>query len=186
MNKNELNLESYSQAVLGAGCFWCTEAVYQRLVGVKYVEPGYANGNIKNPTYIEVCTGNTGFAEVAKIYFDEKVLSYRELLEVFFKTHDPTTLNKQGNDLGTQYRSGIYFINDAQKETALEMRKIIDDSGIYPNKVVTEVLPLENYYEAEDYHHNYYNDNKNQPYCTFVISPKIDKLEKLFKEKLKK
>lgn len=186
MNKEELNLENYSIATLGAGCFWCVEAVFQRIEGVVFVESGYTNGHVKNPTYEQVCSGTTGHAEVARIYFDDSKVSFREILEIFFKTHDPTTLNKQGNDIGTQYRSGIYYHNEEQKKVAEEMRKIIDESGIYSNKVVTEIVKIDNFSVAEDYHQNYYNDNKNQPYCSFVISPKIDKLEKLFKEKLKK
>lgn len=186
MNKEELNLENYSVATLGAGCFWCVEAVFQRIEGVVFVESGYTNGHVKNPTYEQVCSGTTGHAEVARIYFDESKVSFREILEIFFKTHDPTTLNKQGNDIGTQYRSGIYYHNEEQKKVAEEMKKLIDESGIYSNKVVTEIVKIDNFSVAEDYHQNYYNDNKNQPYCSFVISPKIDKLEKLFKEKLKK
>jgi peptide-methionine (S)-S-oxide reductase len=186
MNKEELKLENYSQATLGAGCFWCVEAVFQRIEGVVFVESGYSNGHVNNPTYEQVCSGNTGHAEVARIYFDENKVSFREILEIFFKTHDPTTLNKQGNDIGTQYRSGIYYHNEEQKKIAEEMKDLIDKSGIYSKSVVTEIVPISNYYMAEDYHQNYYNDNKNQPYCSFVITPKIDKLEKLFKEKLKK
>lgn len=184
MSKSEL--ENYSQITLGAGCFWCVEAVFQRLEGVVFVESGYANGDKPNPTYEQVCSGNTGYAEVAKIYFDKNVITIKEILEVFWKTHDPTTLNRQGNDVGTQYRSGVYFIDDQQKETAEFYKQELDKSGIFDNKIFTEIVPLKNYYKAENYHQNYYNDNKNQPYCSFVINPKIEKLEKLFKEKLKK
>jgi peptide-methionine (S)-S-oxide reductase len=182
---SEIELENYSQITLGAGCFWCVEAVFQRLEGVSFVESGYANGNRPNPTYEQVCTGTTGYVEVAKIYFDPEKISINDILEVFWKTHDPTTLNRQGNDIGTQYRSGIYYTNDNQKEIAEFYKNELDNSGIFTSKIVTEIEPLKNYYKAENYHQNYYNDNKNQPYCTFVINPKIEKLEKLFKEKLK-
>ncbi len=185
VNKEDLNLENFSQITLGAGCFWCTEAVFQRVAGVIYVEPGYSNGITKNPTYEQVCSGNTGHAEVARIYYDSTKCKLEDILEVFFKTHDPTTLNRQGNDIGTQYRSGIYYHNEEQKNIAEKIKKIIDDSEIYSEKIVTEIKPVDNYSIAENYHHNYYNDNKNQPYCNFVISPKISKLEKLFKDKLK-
>lgn len=183
---SEKELEKYSQITLGAGCFWCIEAVFQRLEGVAFVESGYANGNRPNPTYEQVCTGTTGYVEVAKIYFDQEIISIKDILEVFWKTHDPTTLNRQGNDIGTQYRSGVYYIDENQKEIAEFYKDELDKSGIFTNKIVTEVEPLKNYYKAENYHQNYYNDNKNQPYCSFVINPKIEKLEKLFKEKLKK
>ncbi|MBI1185462.1 peptide-methionine (S)-S-oxide reductase MsrA [bacterium] len=170
---------------LGAGCFWCVEAVFQRIEGVTSVESGFANGKFKNPSYREVCTGRTGHAEVAQIVYDPKVVSLAELLEIFWLSHDPTQLNKQGNDVGTQYRSGIYYRNDYQKEVAEKSRKIADESGLWKAPIVTEVAALENYSKAEDYHQNYYNDNGNQPYCSYVIRPKVEKVHKLFKEKLK-
>lgn len=190
-NKEELKmtneeLDNYSQITLGAGCFWCVEAVFQRLEGVKFVESGYTNGQKINPTYEEVCSGNTGHAEVARVYYDDNKITLEEILEVFFKTHDPTTLNRQGNDVGTQYRSGIYYHNEKQKEIADRVINEITKAKIYDNKIVTEVMQVENYSKAENYHQNYYNNNKNQPYCAFVINPKIEKLEKLFKDKLKK
>lgn len=190
-NKEELKmtndeLDNYSQITLGAGCFWCVEAVFQRLEGVKFVESGYTNGQKINPTYEEVCSGNTGHAEVARVYYDDNKITLEEILEVFFKTHDPTTLNRQGNDVGTQYRSGIYYHNEKQKEKAERVINEITKAKIYDNKIVTEVMQVENYSKAENYHQNYYNNNKNQPYCAFVINPKIEKLEKLFKDKLKK
>lgn len=184
MSKEELS--NYSQVTLGAGCFWCVEAVFQRIEGVAFVESGYCNGQVVNPTYEQVCTGTTGHAEVARLYYDESKVKFSEILEVFFKTHDPTTLNRQGNDVGTQYRSGIYYHNESQKEIAEEVITEIEKSKIFDSKIVTEIVAVENYSKAENYHQNYYNNNKNQAYCTFVINPKLEKLEKLFKDKLKK
>ena len=165
-------------ATLGGGCFWCVEAVFQRVEGVISVKPGYAGGNVKNPTYKQICTGNTGHAEVAKIEFDASKITYSQILNVFWQSHDPTTLNRQGNDVGTQYRSVIFFHNESQKEIAKKSKVDADKSGYWDNEIVTEVTLLNNYYDAEDYHDNYYNNNPNQPYCLFVIKPKLDKLEK--------
>ena len=165
-------------ATLGGGCFWCVEAVFQRIDGVISVKPGYAGGNLKNPTYKQICTGNTGHAEVAKIEFDPSKITYSQILNVFWQSHDPTTLNRQGNDVGTQYRSVIFFHNESQEEIAKKSKIDADKSGYWDNEIVTEITPLNNYYNAEDYHDNYYNDNPNQPYCLFVIKPKLDKLEK--------
>ena len=165
-------------ATLGGGCFWCVEAVFQRIEGVISVKPGYAGGNVKNPTYKQICTGNTGHAEVAKIEFDTSKINYSQILNVFWQSHDPTTLNRQGNDVGTQYRSVIFFHNESQKEIAKKSMVDADKSGYWDNEIVTEVTLLNNYYDAEDYHDNYYNNNPNQPYCLFVIKPKLDKLEK--------
>lgn len=173
-------------ATLGNGCFWCTEAVFQQLEGVVSVEPGFAGGNTKNPSYKEVCTGLTGHAEVIRLSFDPKVISYTELLQVFFSTHDPTTLNRQGADVGTQYRSAVFYHNEAQKEVAEKMIKELNEAGVYDNKIVTEVTEVNNYYPAEDYHKNYYNNNKEQPYCRAVINPKLEKFVKTYKDKLKK
>ena len=166
-------------ATLGGGCFWCVEAVFQRIDGVISVKPGYAGGNVKNPTYKQICTGNTGHAEVAKIEFDPSKITYSQILNVFWQSHDPTTLNRQGNDVGTQYRSVIFFHDESQEEIAKKSKIDADESGFWDNEIVTEITPLNNYYDAEDYHDNYYNENPNQPYCLFVIKPKLDKLEKL-------
>ena len=165
-------------ATLGGGCFWCVEAVFQRVEGVKSVKPGYAGGNVKNPTYKQICTGNTGHAEVAKIEFDPSKITYSQILNVFWQSHDPTTLNRQGNDVGTQYRSVIFFHNERQEEIAKKSKIDADKSGYWDNEIVTEVTLLNKYYDAEDYHDNYYSNNPNQPYCLFVIKPKLDKLEK--------
>ena len=189
-NKNmvETNLQNKTidTATFGAGCFWCIEAVFQRLDGVISVESGYAGGRTKNPSYQSVTGGLTGHAEVARIVFNPSVISYVQLLEIFWVTHDPTTLNRQGNDIGTQYRSAIFYHNDYQKQLAEQSRKIADESGLWNAPIVTEVSPLnDNYYPAENYHQNYYNQNKQQGYCTYVISPKIEKVHKLFIDKLK-
>jgi len=165
-------------ATLGGGCFWCVEAVFQRIEGVLSVKPGYAGGDIKNPTYKQICTGNTGHAEVAKIEFNPEKITYSQILNVFWQSHDPTTLNRQGNDVGTQYRSVIFFHDESQREIAEKSKIDADKSGYWDNKIVTEITLLNNYYDAEDYHDNYYNNNPNQPYCLFVIKPKLDKLEK--------
>ncbi len=161
--------------VLGAGCFWCVEAVYERVEGVINVEAGYSNGHTEKPTYKEVCTGNTGYAEVAKVSFDPRKVDLSEILDIFWRAHDPTTLNRQGADVGTQYRSGIYFNTDEQKDVA--ERSLNEAQKSFNGKIVTEILPLEKYTVAEDYHQNYYENNKNAPYCSFVITPKLKKLK---------
>ena len=171
-------------ATLGSGCFWCTEAVFQQLKGVKSVKSGYAGGTTENPSYEQVCTGMTGHAEVIQVEFDSSVISYEELLEVFFETHNPTTMNRQGNDVGTQYRSIILYHSDEQKEIAERVKKRLDQSGKWKNPIVTEIKPFTEFYIAEDYHQDYYKQNKNQPYCRAVISPKLEKFEKIFKLKL--
>ena len=163
---------------LGGGCFWCIEAVFQRVDGVLSVKPGYAGGHIDNPTYKQICTGTTGHAEVAQIEFDSDIIKFDQILNVFWQAHNPTTLNRQGNDVGTQYRSVIFYHNEQQKEKAEMSKKNAEKSGYWPNPIVTEITQLNNYSDAEDYPHNYYNDNPNQPYCIFVIKPKLDKLEK--------
>ncbi len=173
-------------ATFGAGCFWCVEAVFQRLEGVRSVKSGYMGGNTKNPTYKEVCTGTTGHAEVAQIVYDPAVISFDELLSVFWKTHDPTTLNMQGADVGTQYRSAIFYHDDQQKEVAEKYKKKLNEEKAYPNPVVTEIKPASEFYVAEDYHQNYYNQNGSQGYCRYVIQPKVEKFEKVFGSKLKK
>lgn len=172
-------------ATFGNGCFWCTEAIFQQLKGVKTVLPGYTGGQIKNPSYEAVCTGTTGHAEAIQITYDPKVISYRALLDVFFYTHDPTTLNRQGNDVGTQYRSAIFYHDDEQKNVAEEMISQLTSEKVYDDPIVTEVTKMDVFYEAEDYHKNYYNNNKNQGYCRAVINPKLDKFVKKYSAKLK-
>ena len=173
------------KAVVGGGCFWCTEAVFQRVEGVEKVVPGYAGGDTENPTYREVCSGKTGHAEVIEITFNPDVVSYAEILEIFFKTHDPTQLNRQGADVGTQYRSIILHTSEDQRDTAKRVKEELNRSDIWDDEIVTEIAPLETFYEAEDEHHNYFNDNRRQPYCQFVVAPKVSKLEQLFEDKLK-
>lgn len=170
-------------ATLAAGCFWCTEAVFQRLKGVLKVTSGYTGGTIKNPAYREICTGRTGHAEAVQIEFDSGLISFQELLEVFFATHDPTTLNRQGNDVGTQYRSAVFFHSDEQKEATEQLIRQLDSAKVFSAKIVTEITPATTFYSAEPEHQNYYNQNSKQPYCQFVISPKIEKLNKHFKDK---
>jgi peptide-methionine (S)-S-oxide reductase len=169
-------------ATFGGGCFWCTEATFQRLKGVETVVPGYAGGTKENPTYEEVCSGSTGHAEVIQIQFDPAVISYEQLLEVFFRLHDPTTLNRQGADVGTQYRSVIFFHSPEQQKTAEALIKRLNESGEFKQPIVTEVKPLEKFYKAENYHENYYNSNRQSGYCLLVIDPKIEKLYKDFGE----
>ncbi len=173
-------------AVLAGGCFWCTEAVFQRIEGVKDVISGYTGGNIKNPAYREITTGKTGHAEAIKIVFDDNITSYKELLEIFFATHDPTTLNRQGADRGTQYRSAVFYIDEDQKMVAEELISTLNDQNIFDAPIVTEITELGAFYNAEDYHQNYYNQNSEQGYCQFVINPKLNKLYTTFKSKLKK
>jgi len=170
---------------LAGGCFWCTEAIFKRLRGVETVTPGYSGGTVKNPTYEQVCSGNTGHAEAIQIKFDPKIITLEKLLYVFFKLHDPTTLNRQGDDHGTQYRSVIFYHNEKQKQTASDSENKIEESGIYKNKIVTEITPFTNFYEAESYHKNYFDNNLTQTYCQVVIDPKIKKLYKLFPENIK-
>jgi peptide-methionine (S)-S-oxide reductase len=172
--------ENYETAVLGAGCFWCVEAVYQRVNGVVAVESGYAGGHVENPTYNQVVSGKTGHAEVAKVTFDPEEISYEELLEVFWHTHDPTTLNRQGADVGTQYRSAIFYNSLEQKKIAEESMKRTDESDLWDDSIVTEITPLSNYSVAEDYHQNYFNNNPNAGYCSVVIAPKLAKFKKDF------
>jgi peptide-methionine (S)-S-oxide reductase len=173
-------------ATLGAGCFWCVEAVFQRLEGVVKVESGYSGGTVKNPTYEQVCTGNTGHAEVAQVTFNPAIVSFKEILDVFWKTHDPTTLNQQGNDHGTQYRSAIFYHSEEQKKIAELYKKELEAAKVWDDPIVTEISPLINYYKAENYHQDYYNQNKFQPYCMVVINPKLNKFKKEFSSKLKK
>jgi peptide-methionine (S)-S-oxide reductase len=173
-------------ATFGSGCFWCTEAIFLNVDGVEKVVSGYTGGKVKNPTYKEVCSGLTGHAEVVQLTYDPNQVTYDELLEFFWKTHDPTTLNRQGNDEGTQYRSVVYYHNDEQKQLAEHYKKKLDESGAFSAPVVTEISPATTFYKAEDYHQNYYNLNSSAPYCSYVIQPKLEKFKKAFKEKLKK
>jgi peptide-methionine (S)-S-oxide reductase len=173
------------KAILGGGCFWCTEAVYLELKGVVDVKPGYSGGHVKNPSYREVCNETTGHAEVVQITFDPEIVSFSEILEVFFVTHDPTSLNRQGNDVGTQYRSAIFYQNENQKETALKVIGALNQEKAYDKPIVTEVTKFSAFYPAEDYHINYFARNKNQPYCQYVVAPKVEKFKKVFKDKLK-
>ncbi|MCA1752863.1 MAG: peptide-methionine (S)-S-oxide reductase MsrA [Flavobacteriales bacterium] len=173
------------EATFGAGCFWCVEAVFDAVEGVEHVEPGYSGGHIKNPAYREVCNGNTGHAEVIRLHFNPEEVSYETLLEVFFKTHDPTALNRQGADVGTQYRSVIFYHDDEQKHLAEAAKQAAENSGSWPAPIVTAVDPLINYYTAEAAHHDYFAHNSDQPYCAAVIRPKMDKFKSEFSELLK-
>ena len=181
-----INTENMEFATFGNGCFWCTEAIFEQLEGVQKVESGYSGGHVKNPAYREVTSGRTGHAEVIHIVFDPKVVSFNELLDVFFNTHNPTTLNRQGADVGTQYRSAVFYHNEAQKKAANEMINALDESDAFEDKIVTEVTEFDKFYVAENYHQDYYNNNKTQGYCQVVINPKLEKFQKMYKEKLKK
>ncbi|CAE7641332.1 msrA [Symbiodinium microadriaticum] len=171
-------------ATFGNGCFWCTEAIFQRLNGVKSVNSGYSGGNIKNPSYREVCAGITGHAEVIQIEYDESVISFAELLEVFWKTHDPTTLNRQGNDVGTQYRSVVFYHNNHQKSEAEKYKAQLEAAEIWEDPIVTEISPFSVFYVADDYHQNYFNEHGSEPYCNLVIAPKVKKFKEVFKDRL--
>jgi peptide-methionine (S)-S-oxide reductase len=171
-------------ATFGAGCFWCVEATFQQLKGVSSVVSGYSGGNVENPTYEQVCTGTTGHAEVCQIEYDPEIISFEELLEILFEIHDPTTPNRQGNDVGTQYRSAIFYHNEKQKKIAEKVIEELNAKGIWKNPIVTEITPLTHFYKAKDYHQNYFRNNPNQPYCRVVIKPKLQKFEKTFKLKL--
>lgn len=183
---NETTQAGLQVATFGSGCFWCTEAIFQNVQGVKKVESGYSGGKVKNPTYKEICSGLTGHAEVVQLTYDPVVISFDELLEIFWKTHDPTTLNRQGADEGTQYRSVIFYHNEEQKQLAETYKKKLDQAGAFDQPIVTEISPFTTFYKAEDYHQNYYNLNGNAPYCSFVIQPKLEKFKKAFQHKLKK
>lgn len=173
-------------ATLGNGCFWCTEAIFQNLKGVNKVESGYSGGHVENPTYEDVCAGTTGHAEVIQLEYDEQVISFDEILEVFFATHDPTTINRQGNDVGTQYRSAIFYHNENQKQIANKTIAIANESGAWEKKIVTQVVSFVVFYGSGDYHKDYFNRvGSENSYCTFVVAPKIEKFKKNFKEKLK-
>ncbi len=171
---------------LGAGCFWCVETIFEQLKGVQSVQSGYSGGIAENPTYKDVCTGETGHAEVCQIVFDPLIIPFEEILEVFWSIHDPTTMNRQGADVGTQYRSVIFYHTDEQRRIAEASKKKWNESGIFTNQIVTEIQPFSKFYNAEDYHQDYYNLNQSAPYCSFIISPKVEKFRKSFKEYLKK
>ncbi|MGF7140689.1 peptide-methionine (S)-S-oxide reductase MsrA [Roseimarinus sediminis] len=173
------------EAVFGGGCFWCTEAIFQEIKGVQSVQPGYSGGTIINPSYREVCTGRTGHAEVIRIEFDPKEIAYEKLLEVFFLTHDPTSLNRQGADVGTQYRSAVFYSTPQQQQTALHLIEKLNEQKVYPQAIVTTVEALSNFYPAENYHNDYYEKNKNEAYCRFVIQPKMEKFKAAFEDLLK-
>ncbi|MFL6383007.1 MAG: peptide-methionine (S)-S-oxide reductase MsrA [Nitrososphaeraceae archaeon] len=180
MNNNNNNINNNNKttqiATLANGCFWCSEAIFKRLKGVKSVLPGYSGGIVENPSYEEVCTGKTGQAESIQIEFDPTVTPYEKILDVFWHTHDPTTLNRQGNDVGTQYRSAIFYHDQKQKELAEKSKRDLEKAGVYKNPIVTEITPFKNFYVAEDYHKNYYEEHQDAPYCNFVIDPKMQKL----------
>ena len=179
------NNDELSTVTFGSGCFWCTEAVFKRIKGIKKVISGYSGGNVPDPSYESVCTGLTGHAEVCQIVFNPDEISFDKLLQVFWRTHDPTTLNRQGNDTGTQYRSVIFYHDNEQKEKAEMYKAELNKSGAWKDPVVTEISPLKNFYKAEDYHQDYFEKNPHQGYCAFIISPKVEKFEKVFKEILK-
>ena len=177
--------DNIETATFGTGCFWCTEAIFQQLDGVIKVTSGYSGGHVVNPTYEEVCNKTTGHAECLNIEYDKSKITFDELLEVFWKSHDPTTLNRQGNDAGPQYRSAIFYHTDEQKEKAEKYKAELNESGVFTDPIVTEIAPFTIFYPAENYHQNYYNNNGAQPYCSYVIRPKVEKFRKVFKEKLR-
>lgn len=185
MESNNQESTGLKKATLGAGCFWCVEAVFQQVEGIEDVVSGYTGGMVKNPTYNEVCSGQTGHAEVAQLTYDPTKISFKDILEVFWKTHDPTTLNKQGADVGTQYRSAVFYHDDEQKAIAEEYKEALDKAGIFDDPIVTEISPLKEFYKAEEHHQNYYNQNSAQPYCSYVVRPKVEKVKRLFADKLK-
>jgi len=170
---------------LASGCFWCTEAVFKRVNGVISVISGYSGGSMDNPSYDQVCSGRTGHAEAVQVKFDPKVISVKQILEIFWYTHDPTTLNRQGNDVGTQYRSAVFYNSESQKDIALKVKDELESKKAYSNPIVTEIMPFKNFYEAEEYHRDYYDNNRTAPYCNYVIDPKVNKLLTKFSSNLK-
>jgi len=184
-NNEEINIASTGTATFGAGCFWCVKVIFQQLKGVIKVMSGYSGGHVKNPSYRDVCNGATGHAEVCQVIFDPQEISYDELLEIFFLVHNPTMLNRQGNDVGTQYRSVIFYHNLEQKNSSLEYKKLIDELGTYHKPIVTEISPYKAFYKAEDYHQEYFELNKTSPYCSSVIVPKLEIFRNVFRDKLK-
>lgn len=190
MNQENVKVENTALptnkvATLAAGCFWCVEAVFQKLKGVEKVESGYMGGTLKNPTYKDVCTGQTGHAEVCQITYNPNIISFEELLEVFWKTHDPTTLNRQGGDIGTQYRSAVFYHDATQKQIAESIKKDLSHSGAYDAPIVTTFEPASVFYKAEDYHQDYFNLNGHNPYCQMVVKPKVEKFKKVFSDRIK-
>ena len=173
MNENKTDHET---ATFANGCFWCSEAIFKRLKGIKSVLPGYSGGQVKNPSYEQVCTGRTGHAESIQIEFDPKVMNFEKILDIFWRTHDPTTLNRQGNDIGTQYRSAIFYHDLKQKEIAEKSKRDLENEGVYKDPVVTEIAPFSGFHVAEDYHKNYYDEHRDAPYCSYIIDPKVHKL----------
>ncbi|MBS1622642.1 MAG: peptide-methionine (S)-S-oxide reductase MsrA [Bacteroidetes bacterium] len=185
-NPQKMSYTNLDTITLAGGCYWCIEAIYQRLDGVVSVESGFSGGTMKNPSYRDVCTGQTGHAEVVQITYDKTKTNLDEIFKVFFTVHDPTTLNRQGNDEGTQYRSAIFYRNEEQKKAAQDIIKALTDAKVYSDPIVTEVTPFSVFYKAEDYHQDYYNQHGSQPYCQIVIRPKVEKFEKVFKDRIKK
>ena len=185
MQEDSLTTNNLEIATLGGGCFWCIEPIFDELIGVQKVVSGYTGGAKESPTYKEVCYGNTGHAEVIDVYFDPKIISYDDILRIFFHVHDPTTLNRQGNDIGTQYRSSIFYHSEAQKQSAQKIIEEIEKSKLWDSKIVTEVTTFARFYPAEDYHQQYYKFNGHAPYCQYIIAPKMSKFRKEYKDKLK-
>ena len=185
-NDEKNDMDKLEKATFGSGCFWCSEAIFERVDGVISVVSGYAGGTVENPTYEQVCSGTTGHAEVIQITYDPRIINYDALLEIFWRTHDSTTLNRQGNDVGTQYRSVIFYHNEKQKQLAEKYKSELDESGAWDNPIVTQIVPFTAFYKAEGYHQDYYENNPRQGYCAFVIAPKLEKFEKVFRDKLKK
>ena len=175
----------YETATFANGCFWCSEAVFKRLKGIKSVLPGYSGGQVKNPSYEQVCSGRTGHAESIQIEFDPKVINYEKILDIFWRTHDPTTLNRQANDVGTQYRSAIFYHDEKQKEIAEKSKRYLEKENVYKDPIVTEITPFKNFYTAENYHKDYYEKHKDDPYCNFVIDPKLRKLLQKYRNEIK-
>lgn len=185
MNDMSVDSQNFELATLAGGCFWCTEAIFNKIKGIKSIRPGYTGGKIQNPSYEQVCSGNTGHAEAIQIQFDPKVISYEKILDIFWNTHDPTTLNRQGNDIGTQYRSGIFYHNNKQKMIAEKSKNELNEKQVYKNPVVTEITSFDDFFVAEDYHKNYYERNTTEPYCSFVISPKLRKLSQKYSNEIR-
>ena len=185
MNNSAENSDDLEVVTLASGCFWCTEAVFKRVNGVISAVSGYSGGSVDNPSYDQVCSGRTGHAEAVQVKFDPKIISLEQILEIFWYTHDPTTLNRQGNDVGTQYRSAVFYNSQSQKDIALKIKNDLESKKVYPNPIVTEITPIKNFYHAEEYHKDYYDNNKTVPYCSYVIDPKISKLLTKFSSSLK-
>jgi peptide-methionine (S)-S-oxide reductase len=185
MNNSAENSDDLEVVTLASGCFWCTEAVFKRVNGVISAVSGYSGGPVDNPSYDQVCSGRTGHAEAVQVKFDPKIISLEQILEIFWYTHDPTTLNRQGNDVGTQYRSAVFYNSQSQKDIALKIKNDLESKKVYQNPIVTEITPFKNFYQAEEYHKDYYDNNKKVPYCSYVIDPKISKLLTKFSSSLK-